>query len=87
MQTFTAVQIRGAFLRAADYIEQNPTHYEYTRIQTPSYDELACMWGHVGRELGLRKGTFIHQVAYSCGTYENDLYSRARPPSLYTHTE
>lgn len=47
------MNIRDAILAAADHIERNPAAYRFTATDTGDGNCPACMWGHIGRMLGM----------------------------------
>ena len=66
-----------AIMRAADHIERNPESYAFCCLFVPCDGELGCMWGHVGRALGMNNDTGNMEVANACGTSTMRLYSFA----------
>jgi len=71
---YTPAQCRAAFYQAAAYIEANPDMYDFARVNVGNNCP-ACMWGHVGRALGLPANTFISKVTAAAGFETRDLYN------------
>jgi len=78
---FTPQQCREAFYQAAANIEARPDLYDFQECRVGAPGCSACMWGHVGRVLGMDKNTYVgagpladpQDVAPSLGFHHNDL--------------
>ena len=63
---------------AADRIEGNPESYAFGCLFVPCDGEPGCMWGHIGRALGMDEDTGNMEVAEACGTFSTmSLYAFA----------
>lgn len=69
----TNAQVRNAFYKAADVIDRNPGSYDFDRGFVGK-DCPACMWGHVGRALGLDALSINADVAEKFNLRTADLY-------------
>ena len=67
-------QARQAFYKAAETIERNPELYDFNYMEVGGEGCPACMWGHVGRELGFGARDSVGLVAAGVGVAEAELY-------------
>lgn len=63
----TPQQARAAFYQAAANIEARPELYEFFQVFVGGPDCPACMWGHVGRVLGMESDANNGEVARDLG--------------------
>ena len=68
-------QARDAFYRAADVIDGDPDSYNFFNVEVGDDGCPACMWGHVGRVLGLRAEFGVRGVAHVFGMNTDSLYA------------
>ena len=54
---------------AADRIEGDPKSYAFGCLFVPCEGEPGCMWGHIGRALGMDDDTGNLDVAQVCGAW------------------
>ena len=54
---------------AADRIERDPASYAFGCLFVPCDGEPGCMWGHIGRVLGMDDDTGNLEVAEACGAF------------------
>jgi hypothetical protein len=68
-------QIRAAILRAATAVEFDRANYRFREIKVGDCGTPMCMWGWIGRELGMENETFVFSVAKAMGLSERHLYN------------
>lgn len=62
--------IRQALLDAADQIEREPKTYNYDSVEKPQCKTPACMWGWVGKFLGIKTDVgsgYLYAVSEAVG--------------------
>lgn len=79
----TPQQARAAFYQAAANIEARPELYGFKEILVGDGDCPACMWGHVGRALGISGNSIICDVALELGFIAPDCQSLGFTDALY----
>jgi hypothetical protein len=72
---YSKQQIRGAMLRAADRIEQDPKVFNFCRLSVPACGTPGCAAGWIGFELGIPAGEGIASVMRRIGIGDPHQYN------------